>query len=137
MKAVNNNSMLFMPLAFEYPKDERARGVEDQLLVGESIMIAPVYKANAKGRYVYLPEDMLMLKFKSAEVYTEEILSKGDHYIEVSPDEIPIFVKPGHELLMAASASSVAEIDYEHLKSFAFRAEAGSYKLYNDDGITR
>ncbi len=31
--------------------------IEDQLMIGNEIMIAPVYEQNAKGRYVYLPED--------------------------------------------------------------------------------
>ena len=66
MKACLNNDMMFKPLAFEYPSDSFARIVEDQLLVGESIMIAPVYEQNAIGRYVYLPEDMLLVVFKSS-----------------------------------------------------------------------
>ncbi|MBP5600730.1 MAG: alpha-glucosidase, partial [Lachnospiraceae bacterium] len=39
MKAALNNEMYFMPLSFEY-EDERVNEIEDQLLVGESIMIA-------------------------------------------------------------------------------------------------
>ena len=50
MKAALENDMNFIPLAFAYPDDERAVHVEDQILVGESIMIAPIYKQNAIGR---------------------------------------------------------------------------------------
>lgn len=69
MKAVLKNELLFTPLAFFYPDDARARRVEDQLMVGESIMIAPVYEQNARGRYVYLPENMKMIRFYSADSY--------------------------------------------------------------------
>ena len=41
--------MMFRPLAFAYREDSRARKVEDQLMVGDSIMIAPVYEQNASG----------------------------------------------------------------------------------------
>ncbi|MBO4678574.1 MAG: alpha-glucosidase, partial [Lachnospiraceae bacterium] len=58
LDAAENNGMYMKPLSFEYRSDERAREVEDQLLVGDSIMIAPVYEQNANGRYVYLPEKM-------------------------------------------------------------------------------
>ena len=30
-------------------------------MIGESLLIAPVYEQNARGRYVYLPEEMLQL----------------------------------------------------------------------------
>ena len=42
MKAALNDDMYFKPLAFEYPKDKRAVRVEDQLMLGNEIMIAPV-----------------------------------------------------------------------------------------------
>ena len=67
MKAVLKDEMYFRPLAFDYPEDAHAYKVEDQLMIGDSIMIAPVYVQNATGRYVYLPEDMLMLRMKSPE----------------------------------------------------------------------
>ena len=65
MKAVDNNGMYMKPLYFEYRNDERCREVEDQLLVGDSIMIAPVYEQNRTGRNVYLPEEMKLVRFRS------------------------------------------------------------------------
>ena len=49
--------MYFKPLGFVYPDDKMAIRVEDQLILGNEIMIAPVYEQNARGRYVYLPEE--------------------------------------------------------------------------------
>lgn len=46
MKAALTDNMYIRPLVFDYQDDQRARGVEDQLLLGESIMIAPVYQQN-------------------------------------------------------------------------------------------
>lgn len=111
-RAVKENGMLMTPLAFEYPEDERAVNVEDQLLVGESIMIAPVYVQNAKGRYVYLPEDMLELRFKSDTEFQKKELPKGDHYVEVPLDEVVIFLRKGHSLPLSKSANSVGELDF-------------------------
>ena len=39
--------MYFRPLSFDYPEDAHAVQVEDQLMAGESLMIAPVYVQNA------------------------------------------------------------------------------------------
>ena len=67
VKAALEDEMYFRPLAFDYPKDAQAVQVEDQLMVGGSVMIAPVYQQNALGRYVYLPEHMLMIRVKAPE----------------------------------------------------------------------
>ena len=48
MKAVLRDGMMFRPLAFDYPEDRRAVKVEDQLLLGDGMMIAPVYEQNAE-----------------------------------------------------------------------------------------
>ena len=65
MKAALGGDMYFMPLSFVYTEDSFASQVEDQLLVGDSLMTAPVYTQNAEGRYVYLPEEMALLRFRS------------------------------------------------------------------------
>ncbi len=57
MKAVLNNEMYFKPLTFEY-NDNFVKRVEDQMLLGDSLMVAPIYEQNALGRYVYLPEEI-------------------------------------------------------------------------------
>lgn len=41
------DDMMFKPLAFEYPDDKIAAHVEDQLMLGNEVMIAPVYTQNA------------------------------------------------------------------------------------------
>ena len=41
MKAALKDAPYFRPLAFDYPADPDAREVEDQLLLGEGLMIAP------------------------------------------------------------------------------------------------
>lgn len=110
LKAVHKDEMLFKPLCFEFEDDQRAYDVEDQLLLGESIMIAPVYEQNAKGRYVYLPEDMLFVKFTSASEYTAVPMEKGYHHIDVAINEVPIFVRKGHILPLGVSEVCTADM---------------------------
>ena len=54
MKAALNDDMYFKPLGFVYPDDKMAIRVEDQLILGNEIMIAPVLRAERK-RSVGLP----------------------------------------------------------------------------------
>ena len=111
VKCATRGEMMFRPLAFDYPDDERVKTVEDELLVGESILIAPVYEQNAVGRYIYLPEKMKMIRMRTPSDYTEEMMSAGDHYIKIPLDEVVFFVKKGHAVPLAKPAKSVARLD--------------------------
>ncbi len=113
--AADNDEMLFKPLAFEYEEDVRAKEVEDELLVGRSIMIAPVYTQNASGRYVYLPEDMKMIRFRGYDDYDEEQMKAGDHYVRAQLGEVLVFIRKGHELPLAMPDMRVRDIDTENI----------------------
>ncbi len=136
MKAVLNDEMLFKPLCFEYA-DERSAEVEDQLLLGESLMLAPVYKQNVTGRYVYLPEDMKMIRFRAVDDYDEEVLKKGDHYLRAELNEVLVFVRKGHVLPLAKPGMRTYEVRNDDMKFICYEADEESYDLYSDDGISR
>lgn len=136
MKAVLNNEMMFRPLAFDYPADEMAKEVEDQLMLGDSIMIAPVYEQNAKGRYVYLPEDMLYVKL-SGDSAVKQPMKKGINYITVELDCVPLFVKENAVLPLCKSAQCVNDLDFNNLQLIANVTDKAEYELYIDDGISK
>lgn len=123
VKAALGDGMYFKPLAFDYWEDEQARRVEDQLLVGESIMIAPVYEQNAKGRYVYLPESMKLLRMKSLQDRKEEIIEAGHHYLDVALNEVLIFIRPGHVLPLSKGGMYVDAIDETELEMIGYAPE--------------
>ena len=137
MKAAVKNEMYFRPLSFIWSKDSRAYEVEDQVVVGESIMLAPVVEQNHNGRTVYLPESMKLLRFKAWNDYTEEILPAGTHYVECRLFETILFLRKGHVLPLIKPAKTTAELDYASLKFICYDADPKDYTLYNDDGFTR
>ena len=49
MKAALNDDLYFKPLAFVYPEDRMAARIEDQLMIGNEIMIAPYMNKTAKA----------------------------------------------------------------------------------------
>ncbi len=140
MKAVLSDEMYFRPVAFDYPEDAHAVRVEDQLMVGESIMIAPVYTQNAKGRYVYLPEEMLMVRMSSLENKTCEVLEKGHHYVDAALNEVVFFVKKNHVLPLAVledGVKTISDIADSEYKWLGFVEDTAEYVLYNDDGVSK
>ena len=138
MKAALENTSYFRPLAFDYPDDPDAREVEDQLLLGEGLMAAPVYVQNAHGRHVYLPEPMKLLRLRAVDDYDEEILPAGHHYIRCALDEMLLFLRPGHIVPVAQPANNTSELDDASLTLWSFLpdCESAEYRMYRDDGVT-
>ncbi|WP_044297637.1 TIM-barrel domain-containing protein [Robinsoniella peoriensis] len=134
MKAALKDEMYFRPLAFDYPEDDFAARVEDQLLIGDGLMTAPVYEQNAKGRYVYLPEKMKMVKMKSLTERSVEHLDQGHHYVDIDLDETVIFIRPNHVIPMSSGGQSVAEVDFGSLELLGYVEDKAVYELYDDDG---
>lgn len=135
MKAALNDEMMFRPLSFDYPNDKFAETVEDQLMVGDSIMIAPVYQQNAKGRYVYLPETMLMVRFENGQRKCKPVPC-GHHFVEVDLDEVVFFIKENAMLPMSAPVQSTNELDKNKVILLGFVTKRADYKYYMDDGVT-
>lgn len=103
-KAVEQDTLMYRPLGFEHPEDRVAVATEDQLYVGEDIMICPVYTQNAVGRYVYLPEPMTMVRMKSADEYELEKYEAGHYFVEIPAQEIVFFIRDGHRIPLYKSA---------------------------------
>ena len=133
MKAALNDDMYFKPLAFVYPDDQMAARIEDQLMLGNEIMIAPVCEQNGKGRYVYLPEEMKFVKFLPDGTISEEILAAGIHYVDIALNEVPLFIRSGKCIPVADAAECVDEIDMSSLRMIGY--EGAEYVLYDDDGV--
>lgn len=139
MKAAKNALLLFFPLGFEYPNDAIAANTEDELFLGESIMVAPVYTQNAIGRNVYLPEDMLCVRFGRNNKRNMQVLSKGHHYIELELEEFPIFIRKNHFLPLCKPSKTTETLDSRSFEIIGFADNDAiiSYKYYDDDGYTK
>ena len=134
MKAALQDEMLFRPLAFDYSADQRAIHIQDQLMLGEDCMIAPVYEQNAAGRYVYLPEDMLFIRFRSAQDYDLQPLEKGDHWIDLALGEFPLFVKKNRAVPLCPGGESSELLDDTTFTLLGQIEQEGTLSLYRDDG---
>ncbi len=135
MKAVLSDEMMFRPLGFDFPEDEAAREEEDQLLLGNELMIAPVYTQNATGRYVYLPEEMMLVRMRSLTDYDTEILAAGHHYVKAELNELVFFIRKGKAIPVGAAAMNTERLDAATLKMIGY--DGAEYELYEDDGYTK
>lgn len=137
MKAALRNEMMFRPLSFDYPEDAMAPEVEDQLLLGDGMMIAPVYTQNVSGRYVYLPESMKMVRFAVDGSCTEEILPAGHHYVKNGLTDVVFFIRPDHLIPLSEGGQHVGEVDFENLTYLSYVVNKAEYEYYHDNGYEK
>ena len=82
---------------------------------------------------MYLPEEMLFVKFMPDGSVSGEKLSAGHHYVEIALNEVPLFVRKGKCIPVAKAAQSVEELDVRNLEILGY--DGAEYELYEDDGI--
>jgi len=77
-------------LMLEYPNDPAAWNVDDEYLLGEKILVAPVLMEGATTRSLYLPRGLWM------DYWTEKFID-GGRWVEVPAplDQIPILIRAG------------------------------------------
>ena len=132
MKAAVRGKLYFRPLAFDFPEDEEAAQVEDQLLVGDSLMMTPLVEKRKNKRTVYLPEDMTKLLYDGS-FHTRQ-LEKGYHEIHVRPNQVVFFIRKDCLVPIAEDAERVEQVD---LETVTLLGTGTQYEQYLDDGQTK
>jgi len=118
----------FRALVMDHPQDPRTWAVDDQFLVGESLLVAPVV-GNALEREVYLPEGE-WYSYWSGQRYD------GKQSIKVAAplEQIPIFVKSGTLLPLAQPTLHTAHPASYWLTAQVYGAGPVSASVYEDEG---
>ena len=133
MKSALSSDLYIRPLAFAYPDDARAKGVEDQLLVGDSAMVAPVLEKGARGRTVYLPEDMTEVRW-NGETFSSCAAPAGMREIAVSLGEVVFYIRRGKCVPVGRGGQNTGEVD---LADVTLLGDGAEYAQYLDDGFTK
>ncbi len=133
MKAVLNQDMYMKPLAFVYPEDQMAKKVEDQLMVGENLMIAPLVQEGQNQRQVYVPQTMTMVKYDGHDFSCQKV-EKGNISITAELNQAVFFVPEGKAVPIGTPCKNTRDMKHQTLKLYG---DGDSYELYQDDGLTR
>lgn len=134
VKAALNNDMDIAPLAFHFPDDPTCRGIEDQVMVGQDVMFAPILKPHCHSRMVYLPEDMTEVEF-DGENFIQTPLKAGWHRVRICVSHVVFFIRSGHAIPVARRlALTTDDLDLEDVELIG---DGAGYDQYLDDGLTR
>lgn len=133
MKAALRSDLYIKPLAFAFPEDDRVKNIEDQLLVGGSIMIAPIVKKGATSRRVYLPEDMTKVCYDGKDFVCTPC-AKGEQTVEAALDQVVFFIRKNKLLPVGKAVTNSRDVTVDTLQLLG---DGDAYELYWDDGMTR
>ncbi len=119
---------IIRPLVFHYEKDEVAKTCNDEFLLGERILVAPVVYPGVTKRMVYLPEG------EWYDYWTHEKYTGQTWMIKDAPlDVCPIYVKAGSIIPMMEPMSYVGEKPLDTLILDVYPGE-GACDHYLDNG---
>jgi alpha-D-xyloside xylohydrolase len=120
----------FRALVLDYPDDPHTYAIDDQFILGDRLLAAPVV-AGETHRSIYLPKGDWM-DFWSGTAYTG-----GQTYdLEVPLEIIPLFVKAGALLPLAHPSAHTADPASFTIDVRVFGDGSLPFTLYEDDGLT-
>ncbi|MEM7554791.1 MAG: TIM-barrel domain-containing protein [Cyanobacteria bacterium P01_A01_bin.84] len=129
-EAANIGAPILRPLMYDYTDDSQTWELYDQVLLGSSLMAAPVYRPGVKHRAVYLPEG-IWYDWWSGNSY------EGGKYIiaEAPLERMPMYICNGGIIPMIPVMQHTGELPVDRLRLRIAPGE-GEFTLYEDDGTS-
>lgn len=121
----------FRAMVMDYPEDPEIHQLDNQFMMGESLLVAPMTLEDGRERKVYLP------KGEWYDFWTNELYQGSQSYdISAPMDRIPVFVKKGTLLPYAKPVQCVTEDTVFDITVRCYGDNCSDFTLYEDDGFT-
>jgi alpha-glucosidase len=132
-QADTSGAPIIRPLYYHYPNDEQAASVEDEFLVGDTLLSAPIYQEGATSKSVYLPAG-IWLDYWSGTEYPGD----GWSDIEATLERWPLLIRGNSILPSGPLMQFTDQYPTDPLTFSCYMAIDGlaTYTLYEDDGST-
>ncbi len=124
---------LFRPLVLDYQDDPNTYNLDDEFMIGNDLLVAPVVKPDVTRRLVYLP------KGSWYDYWTNKKYEGGTMISAEAPLEtVPMFVRAGAIIPTAPEMNYVGEKPQDPITFLVYPDDSGSASttLYEDDGIS-
>ncbi len=115
-------------LMLQYPQDQICRTINDEFMLGDCMLVAPVVHQGERVRMVYLPEGEWI------DYWTGEVIEGGKYFVRQAPlDVCPLYVKKGTILPTSPDVSYSDEKKNDELILEVWDGD-GTYIHYQDNG---
>ncbi|HKV37376.1 MAG TPA: TIM-barrel domain-containing protein, partial [Pyrinomonadaceae bacterium] len=122
---------LFRPLLLNYQNDASTYNLDDQFMIGEDVLVAPIVKPDVTWRLVYLPAGTWY------DYWTNKKHAGGTMIAVDAPlDTVPMFVRAGAMIPTVPPRNYVGEQSGDPVTFIIYPDDKGfaAGKLYEDDG---
>jgi alpha-glucosidase len=121
---------ILRPLLFEYPEDETTYTTDDEFLLGDALLIAPITRPGIEHRHVYLPRGTW------SHLWTGERIEGPAHVLAHAPlGEPAIYVRTNIAIPLWPNMNYVGERPADPLTLLLYPADGlGETALYEDAG---
>lgn len=118
---------IMRPLVLEYPDDTNTRNLDDEYMVGDSVLVAPIVQKSKNKRLVYLPAGQ-WIDFRNNRVYT----GNQDIVVDAPLDTLPLFIKKNTLLPWGKTVNHISEHPDVEM-TFTLFGDSGHYTHYQDN----
>ncbi len=124
---------VFRPLMLNYQDDPNAYNLDDQFMIGEDLLVAPIVRPDVTSRLVYLPKG-IWYDFWTNKKYDGGTMIRADAPLET----VPMFVRGGAIIPLGPEMKYVGEKPFDPITFAIYPNESGSAAttLYEDDGTS-
>lgn len=116
------------PLVLNYENDRKCRQLNDEYMIGNDILVAPIVTEGATERLVYLPAGQWVDFWSHAEYDGQQSI-----VVNAPLDRLPMFVKKNTILPWGNKVMHVSD-EPDKKMSFVLYGDEGHYQHYQDDG---
>ncbi|QHG18514.1 glycoside hydrolase family 31 protein [Nostoc sp. ATCC 53789] len=128
--AATTGAPILRPLLYDFPNDPKTFSLADQVMLGPSLLAAPIYRPGVEHRAVYLPEGC-WYDWWSGEEFTGPA-----HILAYAPlEKMPLYVRAGSIIAIAPVMQYVDEHPINQMRLRIWKG-VGEFTLYEDDGHT-
>jgi alpha-glucosidase len=123
-------SPILRPLLFEYPEDETTYTADDEFLLGDALLAAPISRPGIEHRHVYLPQGTWF------HFWSDERFDGPAHVLAHAPlGEPPLYVKANTAVPMGPEMGHTGERALDPLTLLLYPVEgADDSSFYEDSG---
>lgn len=123
----SEGASLMRPLVMDWPDDSNVRGIDDEYMFGNSLLVAPVVE-DMESRTVYLPEGN-WYDFFTGERYEGPVCVARNTPLE----DMPVYVRAGTVLPVGPSVQFAKEKSWDDLVIRIYPGADGEFVLYEDE----
>jgi alpha-glucosidase len=122
---------LFRPLMLNYQTDDNTLNLDDEFMVGDALLVAPILQPSQTSRLVYLPQGT-WYDYWTGKKYSGGTMTRVDAPLET----VPMFVRAGAVIPLGPEMNYIGEKPSDPINFMIYTDDKGqaTTTLYEDDG---